>query len=52
MAALLRCFSLYQYAAIRDTILPYSVLPGKIVFTGSRKDNGTGTGSWLPVILP
>ena len=30
VAALLRCFSSYRYASIRDTILPYPVLPCEI----------------------
>ena len=41
-----RCFSLYRYATIRDTILPYPVLSCEIFFTGSRKNNGTGTLYW------
>ena len=43
----LRCYRFCRNAALSDTTLPYPVLPCEIFFTGSRKNNGTCTVSWL-----
>ena len=49
----------HSYVVSADiATLPYMTLScpilscHEIFFTGSRKNNGIGTGSWLPVILP